>query len=573
MEQLKKARWLWMLAALLSIAVLAFAACEDEEEEEGPGETPAAGERIQGGELTVASVEPDSLDPHFSSFSQDISLARKLWRGLYTLDRDNVPQPSMAAAAPEISEDGTVYTITLREGLQWSDGDDLLAEDFVMGILRTCNPDNAGEYQYVLTNVVGCDDHYGNEAGFDQALEDLVGVRAIDDTTLEITVQEAQPTFGIILSLWMTFPAPVHLFPNSSDPWPDPGPGAPGQLAYNGPYVLTEYNPGDSLVLEPNPNWAAPNDISPTLDQITSRFIDDFAVADNAFRTGEVDFANADEAQLTALIAEFEPTGEYVGVIFPGTVGLEMQMEDPTLGDPETGQDVRLALTRAIDRAQLNEVCFGDGRVPTTSWVPEVSGGAAPDAYDDVIGFDEEAARQHLADAGFPDGEGFPTLSILVNDRPDRICNAEFLQENYRTILNIETEVEVVDTPTRSARFTSEDFQLFPGGWIQDYPDPENWVLGQFDTGGSLNNFNCSDPEIDEKVEQARFNTNETERLQLYSEINELIVTRACGIGVTLHLANHYLIKPNVVGMAENATGLDGAIAGDWIAEAWGLSE
>lgn len=572
MKRLRRIRWLWLLALAIGITVVAFAACEDEEEE-GPAETPpAAGERIEGGKLIVATVEPDSLDPHFSSFSQDISLDRMIWRGLYTLDRDNVPQPSMAAAAPEIS-DGTVYTITLKEGLQWSDGDDLLAEDFEMGILRTCNPVNAGEYQYVLTNIVGCDAHYGNEAGFDQALEDAIGVEAIDDTTLEITIQEPQPTFGIILSLWMTFPVPVHLFPNSSDPWPEPAPASPGELAYNGPYMMTKYVPGDSLVLEPNPNWAAPNDISPTLDEITLRFIDDFAVADNAYRAGEVDFANADEAQLRALIDEFEPTGEYKGVIFPGTVGLQMQMADPTLGDAETGQDVRLALTRAINREQLNEVCFGGGRLPTTSWVPEPSGGDAPEAFLDVIGFDEEAAKQHLADAGFADGEGFPTLTILVNDRSDRICTAEFLQENFRTVLGIETDIEVVDTPTRSARYTAQDFELFPGGWIQDYPDPENWILGQYETGGSLNNVNCSDPEIDEKVEQARFNTNETERLQLYDEINELIVTRACGIGVTLHLANHYLIAPKVVGMAENATGLDGAVAGDWIAEAWGLSE
>ena len=231
MEQPRKTRWLWMLAALVGIAVLAFAACDDEEEEgagETPaaGETPTAGERIQGGELTVATDEPDSLDPHFSSFSQDIGLDRMLWRGLYWLDTDNVPQPAMAAAAPEISDDGKVYTVELKEGLLWSDGDDLLAEDFVMGILRTCNPVNAGEYQYLVSNVAGCDDHYGGEA-FDQALEDLIGVRAIDDTTIEFTIAEAQPTFNIILSLWMTFPEPQHHNPNTPHPTPHPPPPPP----------------------------------------------------------------------------------------------------------------------------------------------------------------------------------------------------------------------------------------------------------------------------------------------------------------------------------------------------------
>ncbi len=578
MKHALRVRWLWLLVAVAAIAVLAFAACGEDEEEAGEtpvvGETPTpTGERIQGGELILATVEGDALDPHFSSFASDISLERMLWRGLYTLDVNNEPQPAMAADLPEISEDGTVYTITLTEGLAWSDGADLLAEDFVMGILRTCNPDNAGEYQYVLTNLAGCDDHYGNEAGFDTALEGLVGVEATDDTTIQITIAEPQPTFTIILSLWMTFPAPVHLFPNSSDPWPAPGPSAPGQLAYNGPYVLTEYEPGDHATMEPNPNWAAPNDISPTLDKLTLRFIDDFAVSSNAFRTGEVDFTNADESTLTALIDEFEPTGEYLKVLFPGTVGMEMQMNDPVLGDPDTGLDVRLALNRATDYATLNEVCFGGGRVPTTSWVPEVSGGHPPDAFEDVIGFDEEAARQHLADAGYPDGEGFPTLSILVRDNPSSTCTAEFKQEGFRTILNIETEVVVVDGPTRSARFTSEDFQLFPGGWIQDYPDPENWILGLFETGGSLNNYNCSDPEIDALVDKARFNTNNEERLQQYKEINELIATRVCGIGLGLHLASHYLIKPYTVGLAENGAGQDAVIAGDWIAEAWGRSE
>ncbi len=569
MKRPRRVRWLWLLAALAAIVAVAFAACDGDDDGDGV----VSGDRIQGGELTLATIEGDALDPHFSSFASDISLQRMIWRGLYTLDASNEPQPSMAASLPDISEDGKTYTITLRDGLQWSDGDDLLAEDFVMGILRTCNPDNAGEYQYVLTNIAGCDDHFGNDDGFDEALENLVGVQAIDDTTIEITIAEPQPTFTIILSLWMTFPAPVHLFPNSGDAWPDPGPSAPGQLAFNGPYILTAYTPGDSAVLEPNPNWAAPNGISPTLDKVTLRFIDDEAVSTNAYRTGEVDFTNADEAQLTAVIDEFEPSGEYVRVVFPGTVGLEMQMENPTLGDPDTGLDVRLSLIRAIDHAELNEVCFGGGRVPTTSWVPEVSGGAAPDAYVDVIGFDEAAAQQHLADAGFPGGEGFPTLSILVRDSPSNVCGAEFEQEAFRTILGIEVDVEVVDGPTRSARFTSEDFELFPGGWIQDYPDPENWILGLYDTGGSLNNYNCSDSEIDDLVDKARFNTNNEERLQQYKEINELIVTRVCGIGVGLHLANHYLIKPNTVGLAENARGLDAVIAGDWIAEAWGVSE
>ncbi len=569
--RLPSAGWRLLLVLLAALAVLAaFAACGNKEK--AGGGTPTAGERIDGGTLTVATVEGDKLDPHQSSFATEISFERMLWRGPYTQDFGDVPQPVLAEALPEISADGLTYTITLKEGLLWSDGDDLLAEDFVMGILRTCNPVVAGEYQYVLSNVVGCDDHY-NAGAYDAALEAAIGVKAIDDLTYEITLANPQPTFTLILSLWVAFPVPVHLFPNSSDEWPAPGPDYPGALAYNGPYIVTEYEPGDHTTLVPNPNWVG--DVKPTLDKLTLRFIEDFAVADRAYEADELDFANVNLTELAALRDKYEPTGEYLRVIKPGTVGMEMNLERPPLDN----LDVRLALVRADDHELENEVCNQGGRVPSTTWLPEVvRGGLPPDAFEDFIGHDPVKAREHLTKAGYknadnPTGQDFPVLTILVRDDTNSKCLAERHQELYRVNLGIETKIEIVDSPTRSARFKAEDFDLFPGGWLQDYPDPENWIVGLFDTDGGNNHYNCSMPEIDERVERAKFNTNEEERIQLYTEINELIVKNVCGIGPFMHLADHYLIKPYVVGIRENSTGQDGVIGGDWNAEAWGRSE
>ncbi|MGH9197400.1 MAG: peptide ABC transporter substrate-binding protein, partial [Acidimicrobiia bacterium] len=405
--------------------------------------------------MTVQSFEFASLDPHFSSFFEDISLQRMLWRGLYTMDSDNIPQPAMAASSPEVSADGLTYTVSLREGLKWSDGDDLTADDFVAGIYRTCNPDNAGEYEYVLVNLVGCDDHYANEAGFDAALEGAIGVTALDPTTIEFTLLEPQPTFPIILSLWMTFPSPVHLFPNSSDPWPS-GSQAPGELAYNGPYILTSYSPQDSVTLEPNPEWAAPAGVSPTLDQITIKFIGDLAQAANAYRTGEIQATAADVTQLDTVISEFGEGTEYFRFVAPSTTGLYMQLEKPPLDKP----GVRLALSQAIDRAELNRVVSQGGNEPTTSWIPEVSGGDPPDAFDDVNGFDPERAAENLTEAGFPNGEGFPELTILVIDAPRSQVTGEFLQQAFKTHLNIDVQIETVDARTHSGRFIEEQYEL-----------------------------------------------------------------------------------------------------------------
>jgi ABC-type oligopeptide transport system substrate-binding subunit len=138
--------------------------------------------------------------------------------------------------------------------------------------------------------------------------------------------------------------------------------------------------------------------------------------------------------------------------------------------------------------------------------------------------------------------------------------------------LGIEINIEVLDAPTRSQRFTSEDFDLFPGGWIQDYPDPENWIIGLYDTDGGLNHYNCSDPEIDRLIGEAQFNTDNEERLAQYAEVNELISAGLCGIAVWYHQGDHYLIADNVGGAREFSTSQDRVLAGDWAAEEWYLT-
>ncbi|MEX2238209.1 MAG: peptide ABC transporter substrate-binding protein [Dehalococcoidia bacterium] len=547
---------------------------------EDPG---AADGRAEGGEVILHSLEPEEFDPHASSFATDISLERMIWRGLYSLDIDNTvvsEANGITTGPPEISEDGLTFTITMNEGLVWSDGDDLLAEDFVAGLKRTCNPVNAGDYAYLLTDltpIVGCSEFFnaltdadGNAvdpASIDlQALEDAVAVTALDDLTIEITLTAPAPTFPIILALWPTFPVPVHLdrFASQTPDAPGAWGAEPGDLAYNGPYMWTGYTAADTITLEPNPEWSGA--VTPTLDTITLRLIDDAAVANNAYRTDELDFSLADSSQLQALQQEFGD--EYLQVVIPSTRGLEIQMEDEVLSD----LNVRLALSKAIDRETLNQVAAGGGNVPTTAWMPEDVSGTPYGTYDEAIGFDPEGAAAALEAAGFPGGEGFPELGILIGDSPAARATAEFLQQNFQEVLGISVTIDVVDSATRSARFTSEEFDLFPGGWIQDYPDPENWIVGLFDTDGGNNHYNCSMPEIDNLLADAIYNPNDEERRAQYQEIEALVVENICGIAPYWHESNKYLIKPHLVGFRENATGQDGVMPGDWNAEAWGVA-
>lgn len=536
------------------------------------GSSPAAATPKSGGEIKVQYLDVQSWDPHFSSFSQDIGHQSFVWRGLYRLDKNNKPVPEMAASAPTISTDQKTYTVKIKPGLKWSDGQPLLAKDFVAGIQRTCDPDNAGEYQYLLSNITGCDTFYnsngnpkanppvpGKSADEKDKLRLAVGVKAVDDTTIEFKLDNVQPTFSIILSLWMTYPVPSHIVKTSGEKWP----ADPTKLAFNGPYKLQSYTQKQGAVFVRNDNYSGNH--KAYLDKIEFKYIEDNAQSNNAFRSKELQVALADTANLKVLQGEFKD--QLLSYAKASTTGLEMQMEKKPLDNA----NVRLALSRAIDRKTLAENVLQGSVIPTTSWIPPDVAGIKKDEFDSAVGFDPAAAKKALSDAGFPNGQNFPKLSILIRDTPSNKAMSQFLQAEFKKHLNIDVDIEIVDAPTRSKRFTSEDFTLFPGGWNQDYPDPENWIIGLFDKEGTLNHYNCFDPDIDALIKKATFNPNNEERLSQYKDVNKLISTRSCGIAPMYNPGNHVLIDTKLGGLREFATSQDRVLAGDWAPEEWYL--
>jgi oligopeptide transport system substrate-binding protein len=574
--------WRWWLP-LLALAVLLFMAVACEEEEEGPatatpGASPAAEEQAppEAQEIVVQSGEPEFFDPHRSNFEQDIAIARMLWRGLYQLEatEDGGVEAVPAMAAGEPTVDGNVYTVKLKSGLKWSDGQPLTAADFEYGIKRECDPAVASPYQYVLgagiLEIVGCDDYFTalgteeepktpTEAEL-QAVRDAVGVKAIDDTTLEITLAAPKPTFTTIMSLWAAFPARQDVIEAHGDRWTDPD-----NIVTNGPFTLTELVPGSGghVVLEPNPNWAL--EPKPVLRKLTIKFIDDLEAAFRAFQTGELDITQAPAGEIPTIKADANLSKQYLQIGASRIWNVEMQLEDPVLSD----YNVRLALSRAIDRQTLVNVVYSDAYLPATYFLVEgLPGFQGNAAFEDIIGYDPEAAKAALADAGYPDGQGFPTLTLTVLDRPERKAEAEFLQKAWKDALNINVEIEAVDAKTRSQTFNSEKFQLFMGGWQNDYPDPENSLIGLFDTGGGNNKYNCSDPDIDAKLTAAGTETDNDKRIKLLQEAETFIVTKLCGVAPVYQNAFLYLAKSNMGGLKPNGQ-IDAAMPGNWCAECW----
>jgi oligopeptide transport system substrate-binding protein len=558
---------MFAVLAIMAIAV----ACGDDDDDDGGDDTsgggggtasPTAQVQKPSGTITIGATQFETWDPHFSDFAQDITHMVYVWRGLYHLDLNDKPQPAMADGAPKVSSDGKTYTITLKKNLKWSDGQPLTAEDFVLGIQRTCNPDVAGHYQYILTNIVGCDDYYAAADATPAKkaeLQKAVGVKAIDATTLEIKINEAQPTFATLLALWPTFPAPKHKLAAVDAPWP-----GPLENVYNGPFMPKAYTEKATMELVPNPNWVG----QPVgVEKVVLKYVDDPAVLNQAYRTGEVDATVANKPELDKLKTEFAKEL----YLYPATrtIGLEFNVTKAPVDKPE----VRLALSQATDRTTMMKVVFKDANTATTSWVPPARNGLKGGEYDSILGFNPAKAKENLAKAGYPDGKGFPELTLLIVDSATNKLLGEFLQAEWKKHLGIDLKLEITDSKTRSSRFNSSDFQLVTGGWQEDYPDPENWFLGLWETGGSINKTKTSIKALDDTIAKAKFNTNDEERRKLYRDAEKLLLEQANGIAPLWHTLAAMLVKPHVKGMVENKRPGDTFVPGDWYIELWTTSK
>ena len=541
-------QWRYLLITLLAIvALVAVAACNDDDDGgDDPTDTPAASETdapVAGGEITIHTTEPESLDPHFADFSVDITIIQMINRGLYDILPGGVLRPAYASALPTVSDDGLTYTIPIKAGMTWADGETLDANDFVAGIQRTCSPAVAGNYSYILTSdgieISGCADYLGStdaSAEEQETLRQAVGVRAVDDLTLEITLPAQRPTFKSVLALWMTYPMPDESLTSVDADWP-----APPNTPCNGPFCVTEWVAGDHLTLVKNESYGLTPEAS--LDTITLRIIDDFSTALQAYDAGEIDMIRLGTVDLPLV----RDRADYVPQALPITIGLEFMMEDAVLSN----ENVRLALTRAIDRELMNDVVFSSAHIPTTNWVPSEEPGAnALGAFESAIGFDAAAAQQAMTDAGFPGGDGFPGLEILMRDDETEKTFGAFLQEQFLTILGIDLTVTILDSQTRQEKFNSSDFQLLIGGWGHDYADAENWLLGLYETGASINKQLCSVPGIDAALTQAKAETEDAPRWAQLQEAERLVVEGTCGIAPLYHRGNHYMISPDLGGVS-----------------------
>ena len=490
--------------------------------------------------------DPSTFDPQLASFSEEISIAKQIFRGLFTYDEELNVVPSVATQMPTkenggISDDGLTYTISLRTDATWSDGVPVTANDFVYAFKRLFDPD-AGAQGYYFDFYTAID---GAEAfAYEDGTAESVAVAALDDYTLQIQLTHAQPTLPTLLALWPASPLRQDLIEQYGDAWTEPG-----NLIGNGPFVLTEYSPEQQIVLESNPLYWG--DDQPTLSKLVYRIIPEDSVALIAYQNGELDMTVIPLADSS----RFQGNSEQIRYAELETFALQYNHLAPPFDNPL----VRQAFSRAIDRDAYVQAIRGGVGEPAHGWLPPGMPGASPSVGMDLA-FDPEAASILLSQAGYTDGEGFPNVTFTILADPTNNLTAEFIQEQLKQNLGINIDIDAVEESTFYDRYFEGDFQVTWLSWFADYADPENWLPQQFGTDGAFNVLNYSNAEADALFEQAATELDQTKRLAIYDRAHRIIIADQA-ITPIFHPERNYLVKAYVSDLI--TTALD-AEPGDW---------
>ncbi|HAH96841.1 MAG TPA: ABC transporter substrate-binding protein [Firmicutes bacterium] len=489
--------------------------------------------------MNLGVAEPETLDPAKSTGVAESTILLNLHEGLTRLDKDGNPAPGIAEKW-DISKDGKTYTFHLRNA-KWNNGDPITAQDFEWSWKRALAPETMAEYAYQLWYIKGAQAY---TEGTGKAAD--VAVKAINDRTLQVELNA--PT-GYWLSL-CAFPTLLPVHPKTVEANPDKWFMSPKTYISAGPFKMTEWKHNSQLVLEKNPlYWDAKN---VKLNKVVITLIDSQITELTMFETGELDYGdNPPPAEFPRLQKEKKlAISPYLGCYY-----YLLNVNVKPLSDVR----VRHALSMAIDRTTITQITAG-GQKPATAYVPfgipdlksgtdfRTAGGAYLKETAQVA-----EAKKLLADAGYADGKGFPTLSILYNTNEMHKTIAEAIQEMWKKNLGINVTLTNQEWGVYLESRNTGDYSVARAGWIGDYVDPMTF-LDMWVTGGGNNDTNWGSPKYDELIKTVMNSGVQAERVKAMHAAEDILMKEMPIIPIYFY-TRPYLMKPWVKDMIRLVTG------------------
>ena len=503
-----------MLALALAAAMLAAGGCAGTTEEEEPGgeEEPVVDEKA-GGTFNFYISEPAFIDPVNLQESEGTQVGQAVFDSLVSFDPLTSEVTPAAAERWEANEDATVWTFYLVEGAKFHDGSDVTAADFKYAWDRICTPANASEISYHLGVVKGYDEM---QAETDPATE-LSGVKVIDDYTLEVTLNYGFADFEYVVGHPALAPVPQEAVEA------DPAAFADMPIG-NGPFKMAEPWAHDQYikVVRFDDYYGE----TAYLDGVDFKILADQDAAFLEFQAGNLDFVPIPTGQIQATVDEYGESADGY-TLNPGaqvSLGEELAIyyllinnTDETLSDA----NVRKALSLAIDRQDICDKVFEGTRVPATGIVPPGIVGYQENGFASAL-YDVEAAKAALAEAGYAEGAGFPTLNLEYNSGSGHEDILQLVQEDFKAI-GVNSELVGSEWAQYLDKMATGEYHVGRLGWIADYPIMDNFLYPLFKTGSADNYSFYSNADIDAKLDEARTTVDADARVALYQEIEKTV--------------------------------------------------
>jgi oligopeptide transport system substrate-binding protein len=486
------------------------------------------------------SGEPETLDTHKTSTVQEAHILRDMLEGLVTYDMKANATPGQAEKW-EVSDDGKTYRFTLRNGLKWSNGDPLTAEDFVYSYRRIMDPATGAKYANILYPIKNAE-----KINKGQAKVEELGVKAVDAKTLEITLEQPTPFFTELLTHQTSLP--VHK--GSVDKFGKDF-VKPGNMVSNGAYKLAEFVPNSHIKLVKNENFRDAKNVQ--IETVNYFPTPDFAAMVRRYEAGELDTTDDVPADQMKSLKERFKDQVHVGA-WLGTYYMVVNSAKAPFNDVR----VRQALSMAMDREFISDQIWGQTMLPAYSFMPPGVGNYGEPAYMDYKDQSpidrEEKARKLLQEAGF--GPGKPLKVEVRYNTTDNNRNTVIAIADQWKQIGIETSFINSDGKTHFAHLRDGgDFDVARYGWIADVNDPDNFLFLIQSENKGFNYGKYNNPEFDGLLKQASTELDLKKRADIMKKAEAIAMKDMPWIPVMYYGKSH-LISPKIKGFEHNTRGV-----------------
>lgn len=482
-------------------------------------------------------TEPAGLDPHLITGLTELHVTIALFEGLATLNSETMVIKPGVAESWDISEDGRTYTFHFDPKARWSNGDPVTARDFLYSFERILSPALGAPYAYMLFDVKNAEAFNNGE------ISDFtrVGFRAPDAATLIIELNEPTPYFLSLLThytWWPVHPPTIEKHGGMTErisEWTKPK-----NFVGNGPFALESWRINSSIYAKKNPLYRDPDSV--LLNGVHFLPIQPDA-EERAFRAGHLHLTSTVLPHRIDWYRKNMPER----MRFDTALGVYYYMLN-TAREPLDDPRVRRALAYSINREAITEHVLKAGQKPAYHFTPpNTGGGYTPEAR---LPYDPDLARKLLAEAGYPDGGGFPTFEILYNTSESHRAVAVTIQQMWKKELGIDVSLYNQETKVYFATRKAKAYDIARSGWSGDYNDPNTFLsLGKSDNGNNYSNW--SNREYDALIESAALEQVPEKRFEIFQKAEAILLEEMPFVPIYFYVTSR-LIHPSVRGWHAN---------------------